>query len=397
MKSVRHGLIAVTGCAFLLIFACAAVVLAVHHINELADDQEYVGDKLYGVRQVYETLQAMESSQRGYLLTGNLAYLDPYLRDSATLDTTIATFERLYQGDEAARPLVAEILPLARAKQAELADTVALARTGGRDQALAVVNNNRGKELMDQFDRRLLAMVAQQRAARTRFVDEGRTTLRYLYLLGSVVGVLIMVLVAVAVRSLSVSIARLDDAQKAEEHNAMHDALTGLPNRRYLSEWMTAALAAARRAARELHVLYFDLDGFKAVNDELGHEAGDRVLRITASRLRETLRSSDFVARLGGDEFVAVLPQTDAPPSVNGLIERIEDTLNTAPIEELPDGAVTASIGRAAFPRDGDTVTALLAAADRSMYNIKEVRKLTRGQGDRGTPTDRRLGQQQPA
>jgi diguanylate cyclase len=390
VKSVQHGLFAVAGCAVLLILACAAVVLAVHRMNDLADAQEYVGDKLYGVRQVYETLSGMEASQRGYLLTGNLAYLDPYLRDSATIDTTIATFERLYQGDDEARSLVSEILPLARAKQAELADTIALARAGERDAALAIVNGNHGKELMDQFDKRLLAMVAQQRAARTRFVEEGRATLRHLYLLGAVVGVLIMALVAIAVRSLSVSIARLDDAQKAEEHNAMHDALTGLPNRRYLSEWMTVALAAARRAAREL---YFDLDGFKAVNDELGHETGDQVLRITASRLRETLRSSDFVARLGGDEFVAVLPQTDAPPSVGALIERLEDKLNTAPIEELPDGAVTASIGRASFPRDGDTVPALLAAADRSMYNIKEMRRLARTGGDRGAP----LGRQQPA
>jgi diguanylate cyclase len=397
VKSVQHGLFAVAGCAVLLILACAAVVLAVHRMNDLADAQEYVGDKLYGVRQVYETLSGMESSQRGYLLTGNLAYLDPYLRDSATIDTTIATFERLYQGDDEARSLVSEILPLARAKQAELADTIALARSGDRDAALAIVNGNHGKELMDQFDKRLLAMVAQQRAARTRFVDEGRKTLRHLYMLGAGIGVLIMALVAIAVRSLSVSIARLDDAQKAEEHNAMHDALTGLPNRRYLSEWMTVALAAARRAARELHVLYFDLDGFKAVNDELGHETGDQVLRITASRLRETLRSSDFVARLGGDEFVAVLPQTDAPPSVGALIERLEDKLNNAPIEELPDGAVTASIGRASFPRDGDTVPALLAAADRSMYNIKEMRKLARMGGDRGTPTGRPLGRQQPA
>ena len=397
MKSVQYGLFAVVGCAFLLIFACAAVVLAVNRTNELADAQEYVGDKLYGVRQVYETLQGMESSQRGYLLTGDVAYLDPYLRASTKIDAAIATFERLYQGDDDARPIVAEILQLARGKQTELANTIALARAGQRDAALALVNGNHGKELMDQFDKRLLALIAQQRGTRTRFVEESRATLRRLYLLGAGVGVLIMALVAISVRSLTVSIARLNDAQKTEEHNAMHDALTGLPNRRYLSEWMTVALAAARRAAHELHVLYFDLDGFKAVNDEFGHEAGDRVLTVTASRLRETLRSSDFVARLGGDEFVAVLPQTDAPPSVGALIERIEDKLNAAPIEGLPDGAVTASIGQASFPRDGDTVTVLLAAADRSMYNIKQVRKLARAQPDRVTPAGRHLGRQQPA
>jgi diguanylate cyclase len=397
LKSVRYGLFAVVGCAFLLIFACAAVVFAVNRTNELADAQEYVGDKLFGVRQVYETLQGMESSQRGYLLTGDVAYLDPYLRDSAKIDTAIATFERLYQGDDDARPIVAEILELARDKQAELANTIALARAGERDAALALVRGNHGKELMDRFDRRLLALIAQQRGARTHFIQDGQATLRHLYLLGAGVGLLIMALVVISVRSLTVSIARLDDAQKAEEHNAMHDALTGLPNRRYLSEWMTAALAAARRAAHELHILYFDLDGFKAVNDEFGHEVGDEVLKVTASRLRETLRSSDFIARLGGDEFVAVLPQTDAPPSVGALIERIAEKLNAAPIEELADGAVTASIGQASYPRDGDSVTVLLAAADRSMYNIKEVRKLARAQADRVTPAGRHLGRQQPA
>jgi diguanylate cyclase len=397
MDRIRHGLMAVAGCAFLLILACAAVIPAVQHANQLADDQEYVGDKLYGVRQVYEMLLGMESSQRGYLLTGNSDYLAPYLRNSARFDNQTATAERLYQGDDEARPLITDILKLARAKSAELAATVALQRAGDRDAAMATINQNRGKELMDQLDEKLLALIAEQRATRTRFVNEVRATLRFLYLLGAGIGVLILTLVAVAVRSLTMSITRLNDAQKAEEHNAMHDALTGLPNRRYLAEWMTTALAGARRAGQELHVLYFDLDGFKAVNDRLGHEAGDAVLTVTASRLRETLRSSDFVARIGGDEFVAVLPQTDAAPNVNALAERLEKVLNTAPIEELSDGAVTASIGRASFPRDGNTVTALLAAADRSMYNIKEARNLARGSGNRVGSPGQPFGQHQSA
>jgi len=107
------------------------------------------------------------------------------------------------------------------------------------------------------------------------------------------------VLVAVAVRACRYRIARLDAAQRAEERNAMHDALTGLPNRRYLREWLGTALAGARRSGRQLCVLYFDLDGFKGVNDRFGHEAGDHVLETAASRLQGTLRRSDFVARSG--------------------------------------------------------------------------------------------------
>jgi diguanylate cyclase (GGDEF)-like protein len=181
-------------------------------------------------------------------------------------------------------------------------------------------------------------------------------------------------LVIVAVRALSTSISRLDAAQKTEERNAMHDALTGLPNRRYLSEWLNTALAGARRAQRQLCVLYCDLDGFKAVNDRFGHEAGDRVLEQAATRLRGNLRTSDFVARLGGDEFVAVLPDTKEPPGVDTLIDRLQQAFRPPLIPELCEGDASLSIGKAFYPQDGATVDALLVAADRSMYGVKQSR-----------------------
>ncbi|MGA8398421.1 MAG: diguanylate cyclase [Stellaceae bacterium] len=387
MKSIRHGLVAVAICAVLLFLAGAAVVFGVQRINDLAIRQEYVGDKLYGVRQVYETLLGMESSQRGFLLTGDTSYLEPYLHDSGELDGIIATFERLYRDDGDSSATVAEIRDLTREKQNELAQTVDLARKGQLDAALQLVRGNSGKAIMEQLDGRLLSVVAQQRAVRTGYLQQAQRTLRVLYLLAAAVGVLILVLVAVAVRTLSVSIARLNDAQKAEEYNAMHDQLTGLPNRRYLTEWLTTALAGAQRAGRELHLLYFDLDGFKAVNDALGHEAGDHVLQVTAGRLRSTLRGSDFVARIGGDEFVAALPDTGEPQSVDTLIERLETSLDGAPLPELEDGAVSASIGAASYPKDATSVAALLAAADHAMYERKQRRRAGRAAWPAGQAT----------
>lgn len=371
MKSIRYGLMAVSACGFLLVIATAVVVFGVHRTNQLADRQEYVGEQLFATRQVFETVLSMETSQRGFLLTGDASYLDPYLREHGDLDRTIANFEGLFSEDAEARDRVAEISRLVRSKEAELAETVELARNGDRDGALEIVRGNLGKHVMDELRIKILSLVAQQRAVRTQFVYQAQETLRELYLLGAGVAVLIMILVGVAIRTLAVSIARLDDAQKAEEHNAMHDALTGLPNRRYLSEWLTTALAGAQRAGRELHLLYCDLDGFKGVNDRFGHEAGDRVLQATALRLRGTLRASDFVARIGGDEFVAALPDTGQAPRVPALVERIDRCLDTALIPELEDGAVTASIGTASFPHDGNTAPELLAAADRAMYAIK--------------------------
>jgi diguanylate cyclase (GGDEF)-like protein len=194
----------------------------------------------------------------------------------------------------------------------------------------------------------------------------------------AVVVLVVDISVIVAIMSLSTSIQRMREQQREEEHKAMHDALTGLPNRRYLSEWLGMALAAARRAGQPLAVLYFDLDGFKLVNDRFGHEAGDRVLQVTATRLRRTLRASDFISRLGGDEFVAVLADGPSVPVVSMLIARLQTELGKPPIAELEDGAVSASIGTAWFPDDGDAVDALLAAADRAMYAAKQTRKAAR-------------------
>ena len=111
-------------------------------------------------------------------------------------------------------------------------------------------------------------------------------------LLEAVVLFLVILLAAGAVAWLAASIRRLDELQLKREQEAMHDALTTLPNRRYLNDWMKMALAAARRNKQRVVVLYFDLDGFKGVNDRLGHEAGDRVLQTTALRLRSAVRTS---------------------------------------------------------------------------------------------------------
>jgi len=231
---------------------------------------------------------------------------------------------------------------------------------------------------------KLFSLIAERRAVRTRFVDQSRSMFHQLYFLGGGAALLVLVLVAVAVRALSISIAQLDAAQRAEERNAMHDALTGLPNRRYLREWLGTALAGARRSGRQLCVLYFDLDGFKGVNDRFGHEAGDYVLETAASRLQGTLRASDFVARLGGDEFVAVLLDAKEPPGAEALIDRLTETFRPPWIPELNEGDMSVSIGKAVYPQDGTTVDTLLAAADHAMYVAKE-RALRSGTGIAGS------------
>jgi diguanylate cyclase (GGDEF)-like protein len=159
------------------------------------------------------------------------------------------------------------------------------------------------------------------------------------------------------------------------QHAALHDLLTGLANRALLQERMDEAIAAASRTEEPLSVLFLDLDGFKAVNDYLGHTIGDSVLREVASRLRAEVRASDVVGRFGGDEFIVLCPDTGETDAV-GIAERIRAAVGRPFAGVLPQFPVTVSIGIAVHaggePRTAD---AMFTAADEAMYRSKNAGK----------------------
>jgi diguanylate cyclase (GGDEF)-like protein/PAS domain S-box-containing protein len=158
------------------------------------------------------------------------------------------------------------------------------------------------------------------------------------------------------------------------EELAYTDPLTGLPNRRRLEEQVETAIWDARSGSDTLALLFVDLDGFKAVNDGLGHAAGDEVLQTVARTLRGRLRRGDLLARLGGDEFLVALTGLD-PESAAAEARRVADELSAAvgASIELRDRAVAvgASVGIAVYPRDGEEFAALLHSADVDMYARK--------------------------
>lgn len=164
--------------------------------------------------------------------------------------------------------------------------------------------------------------------------------------------------------------ARKEDEERLA-HLALHDPLTGLPNRRALAEALDRAVAQAQRSGLALAVLALDLDGFKAINDRLGHPAGDAALLEICHRLRRTVRRSDVVARLGGDEFAVIAGELKGPQPVVRLARRIRSTL-AEPLR-LPAGKARTgvSIGVAFYPGDGDTPELLLSRADRALYAAK--------------------------
>lgn len=170
----------------------------------------------------------------------------------------------------------------------------------------------------------------------------------------------------------------ISSQQATEErlrHMATHDVLTGLPNRSLLSDRMRMAIAHSRRVNRGFALLALDLDGFKKVNDALGHPIGDALLRVAAMRLAETLRDVDTLARVGGDEFVAVLPGAVSEAEIQSIARRMISAVQLPFEIQGHTLYVGTSIGAAIFPEHGDSEVKLLAHADTAMYRAKETGK----------------------
>jgi diguanylate cyclase (GGDEF)-like protein/PAS domain S-box-containing protein len=156
------------------------------------------------------------------------------------------------------------------------------------------------------------------------------------------------------------------------EFQANHDGLTGLPNRNLLVDRISQALSYASRYRQQAAVLFVDLDHFKFINDSLGHDAGDRLLKIAAERIRQCVRAIDTVARQGGDEFVVVLPDLTKGEDAADLARRIQYGIGQPFAINGHDLVVTCSTGISIYPKDGEDAQTLLKNADAAMYRAKE-------------------------
>lgn len=176
-------------------------------------------------------------------------------------------------------------------------------------------------------------------------------------------------------RGIAKDISERKNNERRIQHLATHDALTGLPNRTMFSEFLNRAILSARRYDRKFAVLFVDLDRFKLVNDSLGHEAGDMLLKTAAKRLMRCMRASDIVARVGGDEFVILAEEIETRQDVEVVAKKVLAMLFKPVILLDQECHVAGSVGICMFPEDAQDEQSLMKNADAAMYQAKEAGK----------------------
>jgi len=361
-----------------LALALAMIVgMSVYFVGEVVDLRRAMGELRRNdtariqVRNVLLNLLNVETSQRGFLLTGDAAALQPYAAGRTAVRTSLVLAAGSgYRDPEFLRNL--QLLGrLAESKLAEVDHTVQLRRQGQEAAALAVVRSGYGTVQMAQARDIIAAEVERLRIAREAIMDgfNGRllrAAVILVLILTTVVGMALH-----AWRSLSAAARDNSELAKRLAMEASHDVLTGLPNRRFFDKWARRLLAKSQRSGRPFTLLAVDLDRFKEVNDRLGHGIGDEVLKAVAVRFQGLLANGEFLARVGGDEFVILMEGEFSRFQLTRFGQRLINALVPSLHPQLADGAVGASIGAATFPLDGRDLEGLMQAADDALYASK--------------------------
>ncbi len=311
-----------------------------------------------------------ETGNRGYLITGDPLYLEPYSAGILGVQNNLNLLQSILPDTPFNNTQLQNLQALSKIKLAEMAKTITIRQQSGFAAAQREVETGIGKNALDQirairaeFTQLYHQQVAQESQASTQRV-QWATDLLIAF------GLCVFILLIWAYLQILRDLRERKEMSESLLHEASHDALTQMPNRRFFYDWLQYALDQASREHEQAAILFINLDGFKAVNSFFGYERGNKLLQVTAARLKETARAGDVFARLGGDEFAVLIPILTDPADPAGLAQRLVEAL-ALPFREnesLPTGA---SIGIAIYPADGDTPERLLAAADAAMHRAK--------------------------
>jgi diguanylate cyclase (GGDEF)-like protein len=350
-------------------------LIAVQTVITLTDATQAVADGLRVrdlLKETRSVVSSSETAQRNYILTGNKEYLENSLKSLKSTESQLNEILDLVDSDSTEAEKTGLLQSLIGVRAALFESALDHLQKGRKAAALQAMTTEAGRENLNNTDELFDQFGASQAALFARRTDELQRSSRFslvTFYVATFCGVILLGLLCYFVYR---DIAERRRAEERLRVVSTHDSLTALPNRTLLHERLSHALARAQRHGRQLAVLFVDLDRFKTVNDTLGHEAGDRLLQITAQRLYDCLRETDTMARQGGDEFVVLMDElTDREP-ITRVSQRILDAVGEPFVIDGQELHITASIGISVYPEDGRT---LLRNADIAMYRAKEKGK----------------------
>ncbi|MEZ9330387.1 diguanylate cyclase [Vibrio breoganii] len=357
-----------------------------------------------------------ETGQRGYLLTGQSYYLEPYFRSRDEIKSIWGDLKSLTSDNPQQQELLDELVEDIDSKLEELAFSISLYNEQPAE-AIEMVRTNVGKKYMDNIRRNLSSFNAEEkRLLEERKGDyrEARAYITMMIVIETIVMLFLAFFTVVTVnRTLFNPLTKLMDAtQKVEQgkrqdvvdylprdeigylmgrfykmsesihqrHSDLHtkahtDELTGVYNRITLYSDIEEAIAYSQLDEKVVALCFIDMDGFKDINDQLGHEYGDILLQTVAQRLKETVRSSDRVYRYGGDEFVVLLPMVRYQEDVSQIVSNLVDSIRKPISHKGHHIEVRFSIGVSVAPADTSDPSVLVDNADKAMYRSKQAKQ----------------------
>lgn len=315
-----------------------------------------------------------EKSERGYILGGELA-ATPYVDAVEEVRWTTDLIHALASKDPFQRDKAVQLEQLVEARLATLQFLVEMRESGNMQSAHLLMSPEQDKLETERINNVLKEMETYEN---TR-LDEA------LHVRDNAYGKMWAMLAAVTFalfggavwqyRRVNRIVHQAAESNAEMRHLANHDVLTGLPNRRLLQDRLDAHIASAGTNGLSLAVMYMDLDGFKKVNDTIGHDAGDELLQSVARRLRAAIRSSDTVARIGGDEFIVVVPELDGPAMIAQIAGTLVDAISKPYSIKGRTLSVSTSIGISVYPDNGTSSGELMHVADQALNQAKNSGK----------------------
>ena len=401
MKNTYKIVASLAGVA-LLIAMVVVPLWAFSQIKEAAEARKHTYLIITRAENLLSELRDAETGQRGYSLTGDEAFLEPYLAVRNSISGHLEELRQLTLSSAAHKHLDA-MAPLIAVKLAEMQHVIELRRNHDMTVVLAVVGSGKGKQLMDSIRAEKNSFIQLEEGALSRYEAEFQSNMRHLFIVIVTIS-LLMLLFAILFsyliyreiqhrlknlvhletqhlleiqedtnKQLQQANVNLQVSAEKIQQMAYHDTLTGLPNRKLFSDRLGIALAQAQRNQIKAGITMLDLDHFKGVNDTLGHDVGDLLLKAAAERLRAALRKGDTVARFGGDEFVLILPDLEVIEDAIQVAQKIVDSFRKPFLIDTHQLVVTTSIGIAIYPNDGTDEGILLKNADIAMYQAKQT------------------------